>query len=80
MKLYLKSGQVVKLNDLHTIVFRGKSYGVGKFYDAVTDDEQIGKTSIFDLCSHDRTCTIEFYYDITKMFITTNNEIIGLEV
>lgn len=80
MKLYLKSGQVVELNDLHTIVFRGESYGVGKFYDSTADDKMISKGNIFNLCSHDKICNIEFYYNATKLFITTNNEIVGIEV
>lgn len=33
MKVYLKSGQMVELNDVHTVVVNNTSFGVGKLYE-----------------------------------------------
>lgn len=80
MKLYLKSGQVVELNDLHTITVNNVTYGVGKFYDEAVDNSYISRTNIYLLCSQYKSHKIEFYYDCTKMFVTNTDNIVGIEV
>lgn len=80
MKLYLKSGQVVKLNELHTIKIKDYSFGVGKYYDEAVDDSKISKTMLCEVCSQSENVKVEFYYDVTKMFCTNTGNIVGLEV
>ncbi len=80
MKLCLKSGQIITLSDVHTIRIASTTYGVGKFYDRVTDDEYISRTNVFALCSRHRNAMIEFYYNMTKLFCTNTDNIVGVEV
>ena len=80
MKLYLKSGQVVELKDLNTIDINYDRYGVGKFYDKETDDVHISEISVYSICKGNGNKTIEFYYDVGKMFCTNTDNVVGVEV
>lgn len=80
MKLYLKSGQVVKLNDCHTINLNHLTYGVGKYYDKDIDNAYISRMNIYLLCSQYKSHKIEFFYDSTKMFVTNTDNVVGIEV
>lgn len=80
MKLYLKSGQVVTLNEVHTVYYEGGSYGVGKFYDPETDVKRISLANMWDAWSHDYDEEITFYYDICSCFTTRTNNIVAINI
>ena len=80
MKIYLKSGQFVEMNELHTIEMLGLVYGVGVYYNNNEHDKPIYRTEIYKLCCDNKCNTIEFYYGNEGTFITNTSEVAGIEV
>ena len=79
MKLYLKSGQVVALNDVHTIVINNTSFGIGRFYDKEVDNKYLSKLNVFRLCQDHQDKNINFYYDACSAFETLGSNVSAID-
>lgn len=80
MKLYLKSGQVIKMEKLHTIEILDVVYGVGGYYESNEHDKAIYTSEICKLCSQHKGNIIYFYYGDEGVFVTNTIEVVGVEV
>lgn len=78
MKLYLKSGQVMKLNEVHTVVINNVSYGIGKYYDSEVDDKYLSPFNIFRLCKDHEGSLVTLYFDMCNCVDTTTDEITAI--
>ena len=81
MKLYLKNGKVVELDEVNTININNINYGVGKYYDPVFDDRKIIERQIHNLIIGRKSNTkVVIDYGFLNEFVTTTDNIIGVEV
>lgn len=75
MKVYLKSGQMVELNDVHTVVVNNTSFGVGKLYEKDVDDKYISPLNVFRLCKDHKNKLVTFCFGFCDGFDTMTDEI-----
>lgn len=80
MKLYLKNGKVVELDEITTININNIKYGVGKYYDPAFDDRKIIERQIHNLIICRKNTKIVIDYGFLNEFVTTTDNIIGVEV
>lgn len=77
MKLYLKSGQIVTINDAKKIV---ATWGDEKF-DFIEEAHESLSRDILDYCHemYKDPETLTFYYGDYSLFVTTTNQIAAIE-
>ena len=78
MKVYLKSGQVMKLNEVHSIAIDNVCYGVGKYYDVNVDDKFVSILNVFELCKDNKGSCITFYFGLCNCVDTMTDDIIAI--